>query len=67
MIFEGLAKLIEKIASKKITLLLCVLLSMHMIAQAQNSATIKIENAQKTEYVKNPDTGDEEIVLTGAV
>ncbi len=67
MIFKSLAKLIKKIVSKKIALIFCILISMPMLLSAQNSATIKIENAQKTEYVKNPDTGDEEIVLTGAV
>ncbi len=30
-------------------------------------SVIKIENAQKTEYKKNEETGDDEIVLTGAV
>ena len=72
MIFKCIERLIEKIASKKFalkkgTLIFCVLLSMHMFLFAQNETTIKIENAQKTEYMKNPDTDDDEIVLTGAV
>ena len=33
----------------------------------ENVTNIKIENAQKTEYKKNEETGDDEIVLTGAV
>ena len=38
------------------------------VAFADETVTnIKIENAQKTEYKKNEETGDEEIVLTGAV
>lgn len=36
-------------------------------AQAASASTITIESADRTEYRKNPATGYEEIVLTGAV
>ncbi|HBB41950.1 MAG TPA: hypothetical protein DCZ74_00350, partial [Treponema sp.] len=53
--------------SKK-ALLIAVLFACALPLWSQSSeTTIKIENAQKTEYKKDPDTGEEEIVLTGAV
>lgn len=55
-------------AGKSLILAFLILSAGMPVAFADENVTnIKIENAQKTEYKKNEETGDDEIVLTGAV
>ncbi|MBO7637962.1 MAG: LPS-assembly protein LptD, partial [Treponema sp.] len=53
---------------KRIFILIIMLFAFIPCSFAQSSkSVINIKNADKTEYVKNADTGEEEIVLTGSV
>ncbi|MFA6937243.1 MAG: hypothetical protein WCQ67_03330 [Treponema sp.] len=54
-------------SSKKILILICVFFISSSILFAEDKTVISIDSAQKTEYKKDKDSGDDTIVLTGNV